>query len=121
MQWLQHHFRLLQHRLISKTHERYPLPQQLLGVDVFFAQHAGARHKIWVKGWLVPFSLTRPSATLSQRERGFWRHIYSEAASVRQLTRGCVTSLSNSDPMRDAVSKTAYVCPTRKPGNGGGT
>ena len=98
MQWLQHRFRLLQHRLIPKTHGRYPLSQQLLGVDVFLAQLAGERHKMWVKGWLGPFSLTRPSATLSQGERGFCRHVYSEAASVRLLTRGCVTSLSNLNP-----------------------
>ena len=82
MQWLQHRFRLLQHRLIPKTHERYPLPRQLLDVDVFLAQLAGECHKMWVEGWLGFFPHPAFGHPLPEGE-GFWRHIYSEAASVR--------------------------------------
>ena len=47
------------------------IPEQLLGIGLFLAQLAGERQKTRAEGWPGLFSLTRPAATLSRRERVF--------------------------------------------------
>ena len=52
------------------------MPEQLFGVGLFFAEFAGKGEKMGVDGL---FSLTRPSATLSRRERVFLCGIFVDA------------------------------------------